>query len=88
MKIKSEDVTLKKKLLLTLSFILLVHTAPMSVSAEDIDQKIDSQTKKIEEIIKNEQDAKEYLATLETEIETIENEYQSVLSENKNMKKK
>lgn len=72
---------MKKKLLLTLSFILLVHAAPMSVSAEDIDQKIDSQTKKIEEIIKNEQDAKEYLATLETEIETIENEYQSVLSE-------
>jgi murein DD-endopeptidase MepM/ murein hydrolase activator NlpD len=72
---------LKKKLLLTLSFILLVNAAPISASAEDIDQKIDSQTKKIEEIVKTEQDAKEYLASLESEIETIETEYQTVLSE-------
>lgn len=72
---------MKKKLLITLSFILLVHAAPMSVSAEDIDQKIQNQTKKIDEIVKTEQDAKDYLATLETEITTIETEYQTVLSE-------
>lgn len=72
---------MKKKLLITLSFILLVHAAPMSVSAEDIDQKIQNQTKKIDEIIKTEKDAKDYLTTLEKEITTIETEYQAVLSE-------
>ncbi|MGM0217479.1 murein hydrolase activator EnvC family protein [Enterococcus sp. AZ126] len=72
---------MKKKLLVTLSFMLLVNIAPISVLADDIDQKIENQTKKIEDIVKNEKDAKDYLATLETEIKTIETEYQTVLSE-------
>ncbi len=72
---------MKKKLLITLSFVLLVNAAPLSVLADDIDQKIETQTKKIEDIVKNENDAKDYLATLETEIATIETEYQTVLSE-------
>lgn len=72
---------MKKKLLVTLSFMLLVSAAPISVVADEIDQKIENQTKKIEDIVKNEKDAKEYLATLEAEIETIETEYQAVLSE-------
>lgn len=72
---------MKKKLILTLSFILLVNTAPMSVFAEDIDQKINKQTKKIEDTIKNEQDAKAFLASLENQITTIENEYQTTLAE-------
>lgn len=72
---------MKKKLILTLSFILLVNTAPMSVFAEDIDQKINNQTKKIEEIIKTEQDAKDFLASLENEIKTIETEYETTLAE-------
>ncbi|MGX7411628.1 peptidoglycan DD-metalloendopeptidase family protein [Enterococcus caccae] len=78
---KSEEHHLKRKLLITLSFILLVNAAPISVLADDIDQKIESQTKKIEDIVKNEKDAKDYLATLESEITTIETEYQTVLSE-------
>ncbi|MBO0466728.1 peptidoglycan DD-metalloendopeptidase family protein [Enterococcus plantarum] len=72
---------MKKKLLVTLSFMLLVSTAPMTVLADDIDQKIENQTKKIEDIIKNEKDAKEYLSSLENEITIIETEYQKVLSE-------
>lgn len=72
---------MKKKLILTLSFILLMNTAPMSVFAEDIDQKINNQTKKIEEIIKTEQDAKDFLASLEKQIIAIENEYQTTLAE-------
>ncbi|MDA9470947.1 murein hydrolase activator EnvC family protein [Enterococcus sp. 5H] len=72
---------MKKKLILTLSFILLVNTAPMSVFAEDIDQKINNQTKKIEEIIKTEQDAKDFLASLENQIKTIETEYETTLAE-------
>lgn len=72
---------MKKKLLITLSFILLVNVAPLGVLADDLDQKIENQTKKIEDIVKNEKDAKDYLATLENEIATIETEYQTVLSE-------
>ncbi|WP_430598364.1 murein hydrolase activator EnvC family protein [Enterococcus sp. AZ177] len=72
---------MKKKLLVTLSLMLLVSTAPMTVLADDIDQKIENQTKKIEDIIKNEKDAKEYLSSLENEITIIETEYQKVLSE-------
>lgn len=53
----------------------------MSVFAEDIDQKINNQTKKIEEIIKTEQDAKDFLASLEKQIIAIENEYQTTLAE-------
>lgn len=53
----------------------------MTVLADDIDQKIENQTKKIEDIIKNEKDAKEYLSSLENEITIIETEYQKVLSE-------
>ncbi|MTD38663.1 peptidoglycan DD-metalloendopeptidase family protein [Erwinia sp. CPCC 100877] len=79
---------MKKKVLVTLSFILLVTTAPITVKAEDIDKKIESQTKKIEEITKNENDAKAYLAKLEEQISTIETEYQKVLTEKQKQEKK
>lgn len=79
---------MKKTLILTLSFALLVSVAPVRSSAEDIDQKIDNQTKKIEEIIKNEQDAKDFLATIEKQITTIEKEYQTALAEKQKNEKK
>lgn len=53
----------------------------MSVLADDIDQKIEHQTEKISEIVRNEKEAKDYLTTLESQITRIETDYQTVLSE-------
>lgn len=72
---------MKKKLILTLSFLVLINVSPNQLFAESIDKKIENKNKKIEEIIKTEKQAKKYLDTLENEIASIETEYQNVLAQ-------
>lgn len=72
---------MKKKMILTVAFAALLAFSPLTAFAENIDQKIEQQNQKIESIVKNEQDAKNYLAKLEEEISQIESDYQKTLSE-------
>lgn len=78
---KSKEFHLKKKLILTLAFLVLINASPTQLLAESIDKKIENKNKKIEEIIKTEKQAKKYLETLEDDIASIEQEYQSILTQ-------
>lgn len=68
-------------MILTVAFAALLAFSPLTAFAENFDQKIEQQNQKIETIVKNEQDAKNYLAKLEQEIAQIESDYQKTLAE-------
>ncbi|MGL4696902.1 murein hydrolase activator EnvC family protein [Enterococcus larvae] len=72
---------MKKKLILTLSFVLLLGSTPVSALAETIDDKIEAQNQKINAIISSQEDAEAYKSELEDEISVLEEEYNTVLSE-------
>ncbi|MBL1230131.1 peptidoglycan DD-metalloendopeptidase family protein [Enterococcus sp. BWB1-3] len=72
---------MKKKIILTLSFVLLLNAAPVSVFAESIDNKIEAKNQKINEIINSQKEASDYAALLEKEIAALEKEYYAVLAE-------
>lgn len=79
---------MKKKIILTLSFVLLLNAAPISVMAESIDDKIEAKNQKINEIISTQKEAADYAAVLEEEITALEKEYQSVLAEKQETEQK
>ncbi|MGC6767452.1 murein hydrolase activator EnvC family protein [Enterococcus sp. LJL51] len=72
---------MKKKIILTLSFALLLGTAPVAALAETIDDQIEAKNQKISEIVTTQKEANEYLATLDAEITALEEEYNAVLAE-------
>ncbi|WP_321388135.1 peptidoglycan DD-metalloendopeptidase family protein [uncultured Enterococcus sp.] len=72
---------MKKKLILTLSFVLLLGSTPVVALAETIDEKIEAQNQKINEIISTQEEAQVYKSELEAEISELEEEYNTVLSE-------
>ncbi|MCB5955601.1 murein hydrolase activator EnvC family protein [Enterococcus sp. CWB-B31] len=72
---------MKKKIILTLSFVLLLNAAPVSVFAESIDNKIEAKNQKINEIINSQKETSDYAALLEKEIAALEKEYYAVLAE-------
>lgn len=73
---------------MTLSFVLLLGSAPVSAFAETIDEKIDAQNQKINEIISTQEDAQAYKSELEAEISALEEEYNTVLSEKQGVEQK
>ncbi|WP_339101968.1 murein hydrolase activator EnvC family protein [Candidatus Enterococcus clewellii] len=79
---------MKKKLILTLSFVLLLGSAPISAFAETIDEKIEAQNQKINDIISTQEDAKAYKNELEAEISALEEEYNTVLNEKQGVEQK
>lgn len=80
-------IKLKKYTALTLCALTLT-TAPLSVLADEYDQKITDQDKKISELQQTEQTAEEQKAALEQQVAAIEQEVADVLKEKTSEEKK
>lgn len=80
-------IKLKKYTALTLCALTLT-TTPLSVLADEYDQKITDQDKKIAELQQTEQSAEDQKAALEQQVAAVEKEVNAILKEKTNEEKK